>query len=267
MAAPRVPLTEVIHKLVDKWSFELLHKSKMGETSAMLQVAQIQFSHRPWGRIKPDPTHARRWLEYAAQKGDSIAHTSLQNLRTILAAHQHDLAVAREYGLIDLNKRGPDGKVIPPSQQLGLPPMSFSRIITHNVTNNLDATSEQAALEEFNRKFQYKTLSELLIAHKQKLLAEGRPIIQHSVAEPISYHNLEQQQARERNQALKDISSQVQKNLRKRVESGQMSPQKAADHIKTLQTGEHHMDYLRQARERAVKAQSGPKPSTNPQLR
>jgi TPR repeat protein len=229
----------------------------MGETQAMVQVAQIQFSRRGWGRIEPDAVQARRWLEYGASRGDPVAHTSLQNMRTMLAAREHELTVAREYGLVDYNKLGIDGRPIPPSEQAKLAPLNFTRLITHNPTNVLEATSEEEALSLFSKQH-YKPLSETLKEHRNKLLSEGKKVPTATTRQPIDYQKLEQDQRAVKNQGLKDISARVQDQLKYRVATGKLTPEEGAKHIQQLQHGEYIMEKKAQQRVAMTPAEQNP---------
>lgn len=245
----RVPLSDLIPRLVDKWSFELLHRGKMGETQAMNQIAQIQLSRRGWGRISPNAVQARRWLEYGAGRGDAVAHQSLQNLRNIIAAREHELAVARQYGLIDYTKTDAQGRVISPSTQINLTPLNFSRVVSHNPTNILEATSEEEGLNQFI-KSNFKPLAQTLREHQQKLLAEGKqvPKLPAGFDKPLDFHKIEQETKSARNLAAKDMSQSMQEQIRHRVKTGEISPQEGAKHIKQLQQGEAVMESKAQAR-------------------
>lgn len=245
----RNSLGDLIPRLVDKWSFELLHRAKMGETQAMNQVAQIQLSRRGWGRIQPNAVQARRWLEYSAGRGDAVAHQSLQNLRNLLAAREHELSIARQHGLIDYTKTDAHGKIIPPSTQINLPPVSFSRVVSHNPTNILEATTEEELLNSYMKQ-SFRPLAQTLRMQREKLANEGKPLpkLPPGAEQPIDYHKLEQQQKEGRNQALKGVSEQMQQEIRQRVKTGQISPQDGAKHIKQLQQGEAVMGAKSSAR-------------------
>lgn len=237
----------------------------MGETQAMNQVAQIQLSRRGWGRVEPNAVQARRWLEFSSGRGDAVAHTSLMNLDTIMAAREHELAVARQYGLIDYNKVDASGRVISPSEQVKLPPLSFSRIVSHNPTNILEATSEEETLNQFIRG-RYQPLAQTLKEHREKLIAEGKPVKQPTgpkPSNPLDYHKIEQQRKAAEAQGLKDISGKVQEQLRQRVASGKISPEDAAKHIKQLQSGEAALES--KANQRTARA--NPSQTQEPQRR
>jgi TPR repeat protein len=59
---------------------EYLQLAKLGDVDAMMTVAEVQFSKNGYGQISYNPVQARRWLEYAATKGDMTAIATLKHL-------------------------------------------------------------------------------------------------------------------------------------------------------------------------------------------
>eukprot|EP00461_Guttulinopsis_vulgaris_P001199 UN01199 len=89
--AARIPLEKLVVRVVDKWSIDYLQRAKLGETEAMVQVAEIMFTQRGWGQIAYNPAQARRWLESAAAKGDPFAAFALRNITKIIE-QRHEAA-------------------------------------------------------------------------------------------------------------------------------------------------------------------------------
>lgn len=165
------PLSQIVGKLVTKWSFELLHKAKSGDPQAAMQVAQIQFTRRGWGCIKPDTSQACDWVQHYAYKGDTHARNARNNLQAIMDQRAYEIQVAREHGLFDPYKVDANGKQMSILKQLNVPPIDFSKVITHNQTNNLEATSEEEIFQLARSRL--KPLAQIIDEHRQKLIAEG----------------------------------------------------------------------------------------------
>eukprot|EP00461_Guttulinopsis_vulgaris_P004663 UN04665 len=268
----KIKLSQLVPKIVDKWSYELLHRAKMGESQAMMTVAQIQFSRHGWGRIRPDAVQGRRWLEYGASRGDTQMHHSLQNLRTAIAARQQDLEIGRAQGLIDINKRAFDGKtIVPPSEQLKLPPINFNRVITNNPTNVVERTSEEEALEIlYKQKFQ--PIQDTIAQHKQKMLeaakrGEEYPKVKNTpISEPINFQELENKRLNLENQVAREFSEKIKAELREKVKRGDISVKEAQNLIRKLEAGESIMEKKQTIREGKTFDTIHPKPDS-PQRR
>jgi len=93
---PRVELRKLLTRIVDKWSLDYLQRAKLGETEAMVQVAEIMFTKNGWGQIAYNPQQARRWLELAASKGDAFAIHALRNISKLLKQrHEEAMRTSR----------------------------------------------------------------------------------------------------------------------------------------------------------------------------
>lgn len=198
----------------------------MGEVNAMVQVAQIQFSRRGWGRIYPDVVQARRWIEYGASRGDPTSLAALQNLRTALVARERDLAIARDHGLIDFNQRTQAGHMLSPSEQVGLPPIEFSRLITKDPLNVLEATSEELALKSYVEG-KYRPLSEILKNSRKAQLASNTAPSTAAAGAPSSVKNKQLPPA-------PDFRKMTQQNNQQRLERVQSSLKSSLDYVGKL---------------------------------
>ncbi len=96
------------HRL--QWSLEYLQLAKLGDVDAMVTLAEIQFSQRGYGQIAHNPVQARRWLEYAASKGDLTALATLKRLTAKAKAEKELAHQVRRYQIHNLEnpKLGPD---------------------------------------------------------------------------------------------------------------------------------------------------------------
>lgn len=95
----RVSLNKLVNSLVDKWSLEFVDKAKAGDFEAMLTVATIQYSKNGWGKISHNPYQGRRWVEFAASKGDPYAIFTLKNLIMADEIRTDQLAQLRRYAI------------------------------------------------------------------------------------------------------------------------------------------------------------------------
>ena len=69
----RVPLSQVVRSLTERWSEEYLAEAESGDVEAQLLVAQMYMEG--WGALREDPHEAKRWLLRARQGGvGSIVH-------------------------------------------------------------------------------------------------------------------------------------------------------------------------------------------------
>lgn len=99
---PRVQLTKLIARIVDKWSLDYISRAKLGETEAMVQMAEIMFSKHGWGQIYYNPQQGRRWLEVAASKGDPFALHALHNLGRLLKERHQEAIKTNRYQINSL---------------------------------------------------------------------------------------------------------------------------------------------------------------------
>lgn len=101
---PRVQLNKLIARIVDKWSLDYITRAKLGETEAMVQMAEIMFSKHGWGQIYYNPQQGRRWLEVAASKGDAFALHALRNISTLLKTRHEEALRTNRYAMNSLEK-------------------------------------------------------------------------------------------------------------------------------------------------------------------
>lgn len=101
---PRLPLNKLLYRLVDKWSTDYIYRAQLGETEAMVQVAEIMFSKRGWGEISYNPQQGRRWLEIASHRGDPFASYALRNLSTFLRQRHEEAKQLTRYQVGNLEK-------------------------------------------------------------------------------------------------------------------------------------------------------------------
>lgn len=108
----RVPLSKVVHRIVDKWSLDYVQRAGLGETEAMVQVAEIMFTQRGWGQIQYNPQQARRWLESAAAKGDPFATFAIRNITKVIEQRQEAAKQVQRYqvGNLESPKLGFDAE-------------------------------------------------------------------------------------------------------------------------------------------------------------
>jgi TPR repeat protein len=99
---PRVELRKLLTRIVDKWSLDYLQRAKLGETEAMVQVAEIMFTKNGWGQIAYNPQQARRWLELAASKGDQFAVHALHNISKLLKQRHEEAMRTSRYAVNSL---------------------------------------------------------------------------------------------------------------------------------------------------------------------
>ena len=101
---PRVQLRKLLTRIVDKWSLDYLQRAKLGETEAMVQVAEIMFTKNGWGQIAYNPQQARRWLELAASKGDAFAEHALRNISNVLNQRHKEALKSQRYQMNSLEQ-------------------------------------------------------------------------------------------------------------------------------------------------------------------
>lgn len=66
----RLPLSKVVHCLVNQWSEGFVQLAIDGDASSMCLVAQMYFFHKGYGLIKPNRSKGIEWILKAVDAGD-----------------------------------------------------------------------------------------------------------------------------------------------------------------------------------------------------